>query len=206
MHRGLDEDEPLPSGLLEARLKTTPASSLALQPTFTHRFYFPLPRFLLFWPLIPLNPPVLTSCLFLKLSFLSSLTLGSRILPPPPPPPPPPLKDLSLLIILTIPLHTRLVSSIFNLGFSRAISYTQHAEANWFKEARFACWLVLMGLTKKLISADGEEKRMDGGEIKWSFRHLYELLLHALMSKSVCFDLATLHRNNGSELFWRSSV
>lgn len=53
---------------------------------------------------------------------------------------PHPLEDLSLLIILTIPLHTRLVSSIFNLGFSRAISYTQHAEANWFKEAGFACW------------------------------------------------------------------
>ncbi len=147
MHRGLDEDEPLPSGPLEARLKTTPAPSLALQLTFTHSvLFFPSSFFfsLLFRPLIPLNRPFLTSRVFLKLSFHISLTLGSiksslllllllLFLSPPP-------KDLSLLIILTIPLHTRLVSSIFNLGFSRAIRYTQHAEANWFKEARFACW------------------------------------------------------------------
>lgn len=36
---GLDGDEPLPSGLLEARLKTTPTPSPAFQLTFTVFIY-----------------------------------------------------------------------------------------------------------------------------------------------------------------------
>lgn len=129
---GLDGDEPLPSGPLEARLKTTPAPSLAFQLTFTQFLFITSSRlrsfsYLVFWP------PIL-----LKLSHLDLPRWSQAVSPllaytcPP--------KDLSLLIILTISLHTWLVSSIFNLGFSRAISYTQHAEANWFKEAGFACW------------------------------------------------------------------
>lgn len=150
MHQGLDRDESVPSGPLQARLKTTPAPSLAPRITFTQHFSLSVS----FLAHHPIKAPVLASvasCVCLNLSLLCFFRLS-----PKPSLYPPPLKDLSLLIILTILLHTRLVSSIFNLGFSRAISYTQHAEANWFKEARCACWCWWLWL--KLIEEDGKQR------------------------------------------------
>lgn len=93
MHQGPDRGEPSPSGPLQARLKTTPAPSLA--PKLRDSLY-----------------------LFLSSFFCSSLVLVA-------------LQDLSLLMILTL-LRLILVSTMFNLGFIGAISYTQQAEANWF--------------------------------------------------------------------------
>ena len=85
MHRGRDEDEPSPSGQLEAKLKTTPALSPAPQlHIHTSLLFFPRPLFFFF----PASRPVSTSRVFLKLRFSNSRSHSGVSNTPPPPPPP----------------------------------------------------------------------------------------------------------------------
>lgn len=85
MHWGLDEDEPLPSGPLEARLKTTPTPSLALQLALTcpfFFFFFLLCSFGLSSHHSPIKYPILTSHVFL-MSLLFPLDVSGLSSPPP---------------------------------------------------------------------------------------------------------------------------